>query len=129
MNEENKQTALTIIELETHLQQVSEQVKAQIDFYNKTKNTIEELKQKLKNETSGKVKETISLGDNTLDISIHNSSRVAVADPEKVAEEFLTKVPNTKLASSYYKAGMDLPDGFEVKQSRSITIKFNGETL
>ena len=59
MNEENKQTALTIIELETQLQQVSEQVKAQIDFYNKTKNTIEELKQKLKNETSGKVKETI----------------------------------------------------------------------
>ena len=78
---------------------------------------------------NGNVEGVISLGDNTLDISIHNSSRIVVADPTKVTEEFLTKVPNTKLASNYYKAGMDLPDGFEVKQSRSISIKFNGETL
>ena len=52
MTPENQETALQILQLETQLQQVSEQVKAQIEFYNQTKASIENLKQKLKNDTT-----------------------------------------------------------------------------
>lgn len=146
MTPENQETALQILQLETQLQQVSEQVKAQIEFYNQTKASIENLKQKLKSETSGKVKETLTLGDNQLDISIYDTNRVLVSDEELVPPEYATPVelkgvyqtpdgrffknePNTKLVSNIYKAGGDLPEGFTVKTSRSISIKFNGEAL
>lgn len=146
MTPENQETALQILQLETQLQQVSEQVKAQIEFYNQTKASIENLKQKLKNETTGKVKQSFNLGDNTLDLSIYDTNRVTVADEDLVPPEYATPVelkgvyqtpdgrffknePNTKLAANIYKAGGDLPEGFTVKTSRSISIKFNGETL
>jgi len=146
MNEQNKETALSILKLESQLQQVSEQVKAQIDFYNQTKAEIEELKKRLKEETTGKVKESISLGDNTLDISITDRNTVVVSDETQVPEEYTTtvqvdnvfqapngkfyqRIPNTKLVSNYLKAGLNPPAGFDVKKSRSISIKFNGKTL
>lgn len=146
MDEKNKETALTIIKLETQLQQVPDQIKAQIDFYNKTKADIEYLKQKLKESTAGKIKESISLGDNTLDISITDRNTVIVVDEKEIEDQYTTTVqvenvfqapngkfyqhiPNTKLAGNIYKAGQDLPSGFGLKTSRSISIKFNGETL
>lgn len=146
MNEQNQETALSILKLESQLQQVLEQVKAQIDFYNKTKSDIETLKQRLKDETSGKIKETISLGDNTLDISITNRNTVVVSDESQVPDEYTTtiqvenvfqapngkfyqKIPNTKLVSNLIKAGAELPAGFNTKTSRSISLKFNGERL
>lgn len=146
MDERNKETALAIIKLESQLQQVSEQVKAQIAFYNKTKADIETLKQELKENTTGRIKESLTLGDNKLDISISDVNRIVVSEPEKVPDEFTTtvqvdnvfqapngkyyqKVPNPKLADSFVKAGADVPPGFEAKSSRRISIKFNGETL
>lgn len=146
MNAKNKETALEIIKLESQLQQISDQVKAQIDFYNQTKADIEALKQRLKNETTGKIKETVILGENKLDLSIYDTNRVLVKDPTLISEEYTTtvqvdnvfqgkngkfyqRVPNSKLAGNIYKAGGTLPDGFEIKTSRSISIKFNGETL
>lgn len=143
---QSNETALQIIKLETELQQVSEQVKAQIDFYNQTKASIEALKQKLKEETTGKISEDITVGENTLHISIHDSNRVSVDFPERVPKEYTTKTkvdgvylgsdgefytdkPNTTLISNLYKAGGELPDGCSVKTSRSISLKFNGETL
>lgn len=143
---QNNETALQIIKLETELQQVSEQVKAQIDFYNQTKASIQALKQKLKDETTGKISEDVKVGENTLHISIHDSNRVSVDFPEKVPKEFTTQTkvdgvylgpdgefykdePNTTLISNMYKSGADLPDGCSVKTSRSISLKFNGETL
>lgn len=146
MNEQNNDTALQIIKLETELQQVSEQVKAQIDFYNQTKASIEQLKKKLKDETSGRIKDTITLGENTLDISIYDTNRISVTDEELIPAEYSTPIelkgvyqtpdgkfyksqPNTQLISNLYKAGGELPEGCEVKTSRSILLKFNGETL
>ena len=146
MDAENIKMALEIIKLESQLQQVSDQVKAQIDFYNQTKADIEALKQRLKNETTGKVKETIILGGNKLDLSIYDTNRVLVKDPTLIPEEYTTtvpvdnvfqdedgkfyqRIPNSKLAGNMYKAGGTLPDGFEIKTSRSISIKFNGEAL
>lgn len=141
-----KETALQIINLETQLQQQSEVVREQIDFYNKTKAEIEFLKQKLKDETQGKIKENIQVGDNSLDISIYDTNKVTVKDENLVPDEYTTtvqidnvfqapngkyyqKVPQTKLVSNLVKTGKDLPPGFELKKSRSISIKFNGKIL
>ena len=146
MNQENQETALEIIKLENQLQQVSEEVKAQIDFYNQTKSSIENLKQKLKENTTGKVSETITLGDNTLDISIHDSARITVDDPTQVPDRYIDEVeqvgvyqksdgkfykrePNVQKAKSWYSVNEEVPDGFKVKNIRSISLKFNGEKL
>lgn len=143
---QNNETALQIIKLETQLQQVSEQVKAQIEFYNQTKASVQALKQKLKDETTGKISEDITIGNNTLHISIHDSNRVSVDFPEKVPKEYTTKTkvsgvylgpdgefytdkPNEKLISNIYKTSGVLPDGCSAKSTRSISLKFNGETL
>lgn len=145
-NPEIKETALQIINLQNQLEQQSEVVKAQIEFYNKTKAEIEFLKQRLKDETKGKVKQTIKVGENSLDISIHDNNRISVKDASLVPEEYTTtiqvdnifqapngkyyqRVPQTKLVDNLVKAGKGLPPGFELKKTRSISIKFNGETL
>lgn len=141
-----QEMALEIINLESQLQKQSDEVKAQIAFYNQTKNQILDLKERLKQSTTGKIKKTITLGNDTLDLSIYDSARVSVKDPSSIPEQYITttevtnvfqgkdgkfyqKVPNTKLASNLYKTGKTLPEGFEIKTSRSISIKFNGETL
>lgn len=107
---------------------------------------INKLKEKLKDATTGKVKRTIQIGQNTLDISIYDTNRISVSDEAQVPEEYTTtvqvekvfqgengkfyqRIPNTKLAGNMYKAGKSLPPGFKVSTSRSISIKFNGETL
>ena len=141
-----QEMALEIINLESQLQRQTEEVKAQIAFYNQTKNQIADLKNRLKYSTQGRIKKTISLGDDTLDLSIYDTARVSVTNPSEVPDEYMTreevenvfqdtdgkfyqKIPNTKLVSNLYKTGKHLPNGFEVKTSRSISIKFNGETL
>ena len=146
MNENATQTALEIIKLEQQLQQVPEQVKAQIEFYNKTKQAIADLKQKLKETTEGRISESVSLGDDTLDLKIYDSTRVYVQDANAVPKEFTTPIeqegvylapdgnfykdePNVKQVSNLYKAGADLPNGFEAKTTRSISIKYNGQVL
>lgn len=146
MTPESKEIALTIVKLESQLQQLSDAVKVQIDFYNKTKASIEQLKQSLKEQTSGKIRETVTLGNDKLDISIYDTNRVSVEDEDLVPPEYATPIelkgvyqtpdgrffknePNTKLVSNIYKAGGELPEGFTVKTSRSISIKFNGEAL
>lgn len=146
MNQENQETALEILRLEGQLQEVSEEVKKQIEFYNNTKASIENLKQRLKESTVGKVKETITLGSNTLDISIHDSARMGVEDADEIEEDYLDEVkvagvylgpdgnfykkePNIQKAKNWWSVNNQVPKGFGVKTTRSISIKFNGEKL
>lgn len=141
-----EETALTILKLENELQQIPEQIQAQIKFYFDTKRQIESLKNTLKIQTKGKVQKTLKLGGNKLDLSIYDTNKVSVEDESLVPDEYTTtvqvdnitqtpdgkfyqKVPNTKLVSNLYKAGKSLPSGFKVKKSRTISIKFNGQSL
>lgn len=142
-----EETALQIIDLEAQLRQVPEEIKAQFLDYQTKKAQIQELKDWLKSHSSGKVKKVYEDDfGNKLDISIYDTNRVSVADETLVPEEYTTtiqvenvfqgengkfyqRVPNSKLAGNIYKAGKSLPPGFKISTSRSISIKFNGETL
>lgn len=144
---EMENAALQILDLESQLSKIPEPIQAQILDYQAKKQRIAELKSWLKFNTTGKVKEVFADGSgNKLDISIYDYHRVAVDDPAKVPVEYTTttelpdaflsedgkilqRVPNTKLAGNIYKAGKSLPPGFRVSSTRSISIKFNGETL
>lgn len=146
-NPEIESKALEIIDLESQLQSQSEEVKQAIQTYTDTKNRIAELKNWLKTNSQGKIKRIYEDDSgNKLDISIYDTNRVSVLDETLIPEEYTTPIkvtdvylapdgefyrnePNTKLAGNMYKAGKELPPGFEVKKSRSISIKFNGEIL
>lgn len=142
-----QEKALQIINLETELQQVPEEIKAQILDYQAKRAKIQELKNWLKTNSQGKIKKVYEDDSgNKLDISIYDTNRVSVSDESQVPEEYTTtvqvenvfqgnngnfyqRIPNPKLAGSMYKAGKSLPPGFKVSTSRSISIKFNGEVL
>lgn len=143
---EIQETALTILQLQSELQKVPEEIKAQIEDFQAKQAQIDELKQRLKEQTTGKIKKIVKLGEDTLDLSIYDSNRVSVEDPQLVPKEYTTQIkvdgvylgpdgefykdePNTKLVGNLYKTGKPLPKGFTVKTSRSISIKYNGKTL
>lgn len=144
---EVQEKALQIINLETELQQVPEEIKIQILDYQAKRAKIQELKDWLKTNSQGKIKKVYEDDSgNKLDISIYDTNRVSVSDESQVPEEYTTtiqvdnvfqsengkfyqRIPNAKLAGNMYKAGKSLPPGFKVSTSRSISIKFNGETL
>lgn len=146
-NSQIEETALQIINLEAELQKVPDEIKAQILDYQTKRTKIAELKDWLKTHSQGKIKKIYEDDSgNKLDISIYDTNRVSVADESQVPEEYTTtvqvenvfqaengkfyqRIPNAKLAGNMYKAGKSLPPGFKVSTSRSISIKFNGETL
>lgn len=141
------ETAQKIANLESILQNTPEEIKAEILLYQTRQKEIQQLKDWLKTQTKGKVKKiyTDDAG-NKLDISIYDTNRISVSDEAQVPEEYTTtvqvenvfqekngkfyqRIPNTKLVGNMYKAGKPLPPGFKLSTSRSISIKFNGETL
>lgn len=140
-----EETGLTLIKLEQELQAQDEQLKAQLEIRESLNNQILKLKEYLKQTTSGKVSKKIELGNDTLSLSIYNTHRVQVSDPSQIEDEYTLKeelpeafvengkiyrrTPNTKLVANLIKCGKPLPQGFEDKISRSISIKFNGEII
>ena len=146
-NNEVANLSLQIIELDTQLQSQPEEIKRAIEQYIQNKNRIAELKQKLKDSTTGRIKHTYSDDfDNKLDISIYDTNRVVIEDICQIPKEFIISqedtdayigedgkiyhdIADTKSVSNLLKTGKSLPPGFKVSTSRSISIKFNGETL
>ena len=141
-----QEKALEIYNLQNELERVHEQIKNQLEDFQIKQQELENLKEQLRKETSGKIKKIIKLGDNTLDISVYDTNRITVKDASLVPDEYTTtvqvdntfqaengkyyqKVPNPKLAGNMFKAGKKLPPGFEVKTSRNVSIKYNGKSI
>lgn len=138
--------ALTITKLEQEVLAYESQFAEQLSDYQSKKAQLEELKQELKTQTTGKISKTYTddLG-NTLGISIYDRHSIQVSDPSKVQDEYTSleeiedafvqngkiyrKTPNTKLVQNQVKLGKSLPEGFIDKTSRTISIKFNGKAI
>lgn len=141
-----QETSLTLIKLEQELQDQEKALKTQLEIRESLNNQIAEIKQKLKDLTTGKVSKTIRLGEDKLSLSIYDTIRVKVEDPSKIPDDYTTtiqldnafqapngkiyqRVPNTKLAQNMVKSGKTLPEGFSKNTSRVIRIKFNGKDI
>lgn len=140
------ETGLTLIKLEQELQARDEALKAQLQIREALNQQIAQIKQQLKDSTTGKVSKTIQMGEDKLSVSIYDVIKIDVEDESKVAEEytlevpltnvvqhedgtFYQRVPNPKLVQNLVKVGKALPEGFIQKNTRTIRLKFNGKAI
>lgn len=140
-----QETGLTLIKLEQELQSQEEALKVQLEIRDKLNSQISELKQRLKDITTGKVSKTLNLGGDELSLSIYDTVKVSPSNVSEIEDEYLLKeelpdafiengrvyqkVPNTKLVQNMLKVGKSLPQGFNKSTTRTIRLKLNGKSI
>ena len=144
--EEVNENGLQVIRLQQELETFENQLASQIEDYRLKKQQLEDLKTKLKTQTKGKLKTTLTDDEgNSLEISIYDTDKITCTDLSVVPMEYTSeeeipdvymangkfyhRVPNTQLVKNYFKAGKSLPDGFENHPIRNIRLKFNGKAI
>lgn len=137
--------ALALCEVQNELVKLDDTLKQQLELREQLNMQIENLKDKLKRNTHGKVKKVVQLGESTLDLSIYDTHKIVVENENEVLDEYKKKVEipdafvengkiyrreiNTKLVNNLVKAGKSIPEGFIDKGTRNIRLKFNGKAI
>ena len=134
-----------LISLQQSLQAFEAELGERLTTYQRQKQELESLKQKIKQETSGRVSKTVEWEGNKLTLSIYDTHSVSVDDPSLIEDQYKTEIElpdayerdgkiytqeiNTQLVKNYLKAGKSLPPGFKDKTTRNIRLKFNGKAI
>lgn len=149
-NEINELTQLILkseVEIQAKNQELAKRSKLLqeiIDARDTLNKQVEDAKKKLKTLIpEGKIEK--ELNGNTLSVSVWKTLRVTETNLEEIPEEYITeeevfniveregkyyqRTGNTKLVKNLIQAGMDCPEGFATKETKAISIKFNGNPL
>ena len=140
----NQELALTIINNQIEIQKIDQALAQQLAIRKQLNDQIQDAKNKIK-ELMPEGKIIKQLGDDELTITTWQTTSVTEDDVSKIDPEYLAekelqnvvernghyyqKVGNTTLVKNMVKAGMPCPDGFKVKQTGAISIKFNGDVI
>lgn len=142
--EELLNTEIQLRRVNSELERQSEAFKIQLALRDRLNEQIEQAKAKLK-EIAPLGKVTRKIGEDELSVNIWKTTRVSEGDIKDMPEEYITeeeifnvvernghfyqKHGNTTLVKNHIQLGMDCPSGFSVKESKAISIKFNGKAL
>lgn len=132
--------------IENTLQKRSEAFKALIEERAILNNSIQELKDKLKEVAAPEGEKVVrELGNDTLSVNVWNTLSIKSVNLEEMDEQYVTekeilniverdgryyqRTGNTTLVKNLVENGLKCPAGFEEKRGRAISIKYNGKAL
>lgn len=132
-------------EMEKALAIASKRLQELIEFKKELEEDIANLKEVVRANTPDKYSDKRELDGNTLAVSVNTATSVSCEDIDEVDDEYIEEVEidhivkrggkyyqkqfNNQLVQNLVKAGMECPEGCEIKKTKRVSIKWNGKPL